>query len=260
MDTRFWGPSGWQLLHLVAHSYPDDPDTQTKRQYESFFNAMKDVLPCRFCRESTCKFMSEPEFALHPAMRSRKKLTKWVYDIHNRVNKKLRDQCADDPKVICPPPDPTFEDVTARYESLLKKSPTAPPGLDFLFCVVFNYPKVDSEMTSDKMRGYFEFFTALRDVYPYDKLRRVVRKSTDIHDALMNRQKFLHWFYDMMRAVSKECGSLEMLPSFHGISQRYGYYSSGCTKKTYRGKTCRNGKKQRDHRKTYKVTHARLLS
>jgi hypothetical protein len=260
MDTRFWGPSGWQMLHLIAHSYPDHPDIQTKRQYETFFNSMKDVLPCRFCRESTCKFMSEPEFALHPAMTSRKRLTLWLYDLHNRVNKKLRDQCSVDPNVICPPPDPSFEEVTEIYESLLKKSPSAPPGLDFLFCIAFNYPK---DVTSDKIRGYFEFFTAMCRVYPYEKLRRTLCEKIDdrtVYDSLLSRQKFLHWFYGMMRAVAKECGSLDMLPSFHGISQRYGYYSSGCMKKTYRGKTCRNGKKQRDHRKTYKVTHARLLS
>jgi hypothetical protein len=26
MDTRFWGPSAWQLLHLVAHHQPKGED------------------------------------------------------------------------------------------------------------------------------------------------------------------------------------------------------------------------------------------
>jgi hypothetical protein len=49
--------------------------------------------------------------------------------------------------------------------------------------------------------------------------------------------------------------SEKILPTFLGVYQRYGYYASSCN----RGKTCRNGKRQRDHRKTFRVTHARLL-
>lgn len=258
MDTRFWGPSGWQLLHLIAHEYPDNADGITKRRYELFFNAMKDILPCRFCRESTADFMAQTEYALHPALKSKKTLTKWLYDLHNRVNKKLRDQCAEDPRVICPPPDPSFEGVTEVYERLLKVKPKIPPGMDFLYCVVYNYPKKQEEITSDKIRNYFEFFMNLYDLYPYKHLRKIVQDFINeniVYDALLSRSVFMTWFDNMMRAISKETGNTKSLPSWNRIA----YYASGCQKKTYRGKTCRNKKKVRNHKKTFKVTHSRLV-
>lgn len=259
MDTRFWGPSGWQLLHLIAQEYPaDNVDGMTKRRYELFFNSMKDVLPCKFCRESTSNFMAQEEFALHPAMKSRKTLTQWLYSLHNRVNKKLRDQCAEDSRVICPPEDPTYEQVYNIYQELLHVDPEVPPGMDFLYCIVFNYPKNKEEITSDKVQAYFEFFMNLYYVYPYKKLRKVIQNFIEHHivyDALQSRTTLMSWFHTMMRAVSKEIGNSSILPSWNKIS----YYASGCQKKSYRGKTCRNGKKVRNHKKTFKVTHSRLV-
>jgi hypothetical protein len=50
---------------------------------------------------------------------------KWLYEIHNMVNNKLRTQCADDPKVINPGPDPDFEEVKAQirpYEEARRRA------------------------------------------------------------------------------------------------------------------------------------------
>ena len=64
MDTRAWGPSGWQMLHLIAH-YEGD-----KAKY--FFPNLKDILPCKFCRESTAKFLEE--------MPPKSPADRWLYD------------------------------------------------------------------------------------------------------------------------------------------------------------------------------------
>ena len=198
---------------------------------------MKDILPCKFCRESTSVFLHEDP--------PKQPLTKWLYDLHNRVNKKLRDQCKDDPRVICPPADPTFDEVSAHYEALLKKEPNAPPGMDFLFCVAYNY-------TPEKEGIYRHFFDLLADVYPYDDLRAIVKGHTF---SFTSKRALMKSVYALMKKMTKATHSEAILPSFVGVYQRYGYYASSCN----RGKTCRNGKKKRDHRKTHKVTHARLL-
>jgi hypothetical protein len=130
------------MLHLIAH-YEGD-----KAKY--FFPNLKDILPCKFCRESTARFLEE--------MPPKSPADRWLYDFHNRVNKKLRDQCKEDPRVICPPPDPSFEKVSAHYESLLEKEPDAPPGMDFLFCIAYNY-------TSEKESIYRHFFAMLAKHY-----------------------------------------------------------------------------------------------
>jgi len=198
---------------------------------------MKDILPCKFCRESTEVFLREDP--------PKQPLAKWLYDLHNRVNKKLRDQCKDDPRVICPPADPTFEEVSAHYEALLQKEPNAPPGMDFLFCIAYNY-------TPEKEGIYRHFFDLLSDVYPYDDLRAIMKAHTF---SFTSKRALMKSVYTLMKKKTKATHSEAILPSFVGVFQRYGYYASSCN----RGKTCRNGKKKRDHRKTHKVTHARLI-
>lgn len=257
MDTRFWGPSGWQLLHLIAQEYPDNPDGLLKRRYEIFFNSIKDILPCRFCRESTTAFMAE-ELPLHPALKSRETLTRWVYDLHNRVNKKLRDQCKEDPRIICPSPNPTYAEVVAKYNDLLSVRPNVPPGMDFMYCVVYNYPK---EVTSDRLRVYFDFFMNLYDVYPYTALRKILQDFIDDHivyDALTSNRHLKVWFHNMMKALAKYTGDVKVLPSWNKIAF---YSSASCQKKSYHGKTCRNKKtrKRRNHARTFKITHSRLV-
>jgi hypothetical protein len=43
MDTRFWGPSGWRLLHLITYTY--DPITQ-RHAMRKFLEALPYILPC----------------------------------------------------------------------------------------------------------------------------------------------------------------------------------------------------------------------
>ena len=223
MDTRFFGPAGWQLLHLIA---AEDLDTPNKKRV---FLAQQYILPCRFCRESTIEFMSGDFKYREPADR-------WLYDLHNRVNKKLRDQCADDPK---------FADIKQHYLDLLEKTPNVPPGMDFLFCVVYNY----KDVTPEKTQKYQDFFDALLEVYPYPHLREITKKHKDSIDVT-DRASLSKWFKGLMKELCKATGSKTP------CVQKYAEYSSSCK----RGKTCRNRKKQRkNHRRTYKLTHSRLI-
>lgn len=240
MDTRFWGPSAWQLFHLIAFKseHPDD-----------VLNDMKDVLPCRFCRESTTQFVKEHPLRGDPG--------KWLYDIHNMVNNKLRTQCKDDPTIVNPGEDPSFEDVKKKYDQM---KPTAVPGRDFLFAIAYNYPEHPEPTDMATQRTFLHH---LADAYPFQKLRKVFAKYVDEHEPeLSSRKTYMKWMYELLRRLSKEIG--QDIPSFKGYAHHVAYYKSGCSKKTYHGKTCRKlsggGRtKDRDHRKTYRITHKRLL-
>ena len=91
--TKIWGPPGWVFLHCVVMGYPSKIDkkdkTHIKRMKETrnFFESMAYILPCRYCRESYQQYIKELPIKKH--LRTRKKLAKWLYDIHNKVNKKL---------------------------------------------------------------------------------------------------------------------------------------------------------------------------
>ena len=55
-------------------------------EYRNFFKNLGKVLPCKYCRESYDKFYEEEP--LYKFLDSRKSLTKWFYNIHNKVNNK----------------------------------------------------------------------------------------------------------------------------------------------------------------------------
>jgi len=133
MDTKFWGPPGWKLLHVLTLTY--EPSKATKMR--AFLETLPYVLPCKFCRASLTDYYRElpPESAL----KSRAALVKWLWRIHSMVNEKLRGQG----QTI--PPDPSLKDVYSIYERYIP-SPGEPkpcesfPGWDFLFSIAYNHP------------------------------------------------------------------------------------------------------------------------
>jgi hypothetical protein len=239
MDTRFWGPSAWQLFHLVAFKtkHPDD-----------VLNQMKDVLPCKFCRASTTEYVQKHPLRGDPG--------RWLYEIHNMVNHKLRSQCKDDPAVVNPGPDPSFEDVRAHYMSL---KPTAVPGGDFLASISANYP---DNPEPEQMATQRTFLHALHHAYPFPELQAVYADYITAHEPeLASRKSYMKWMHGLLSVLSEKVGA--PMPSFKGFAHQLAYFKSGCSKKTYHGKTCRKtagGRtKDRDNRRTFRIAHRRLL-
>jgi hypothetical protein len=90
---------------------------------------------------------------------------KWAYELHNKVNNKLRTQCKDDPAVINPGPDPTYQEVKEKYMSM---KPVSVPGRDFLFAIAVNYPDEPEEKDMATQRT---FMHKLAEVYPFENMR-----------------------------------------------------------------------------------------
>lgn len=89
--TKIWGPPMWESIHSIAFGYPVEPTEEHKINYKNFFINLKNVLPCRYCRESYEEFIkTDPDARLMDTVfESRDTLTEWVYKLHQRVNKKL---------------------------------------------------------------------------------------------------------------------------------------------------------------------------
>ena len=136
MDTRFWGPSGWRLLHLMTFAYNPQRDKKAMRE---FLKCLPFVLPCKFCRSSLSQYYEELPY--EPALESTSALTRWMWKIHGKVNNKLRGQG----QTI--PPDPTFAMVKRIYTERLAHgcSKTEFPGWEFLFSIVENHPLTRGE-------------------------------------------------------------------------------------------------------------------
>jgi hypothetical protein len=142
MDTRFWGPSGWDLFHrIAAHSkHPDD-----------VLKHIAEVLPCKFCRNSTRRFVKELPYDKHDP-------EKWLYEIHNMVNHKLRSQCCKDPKVVNPGPNPSFEEVREKFRN---RSLNELFGQEFLLSVAVNFKPTPRKTEIQK-----RFLKNLAKAYP----------------------------------------------------------------------------------------------
>jgi len=116
MQTRVWGPAGWLFLHSIAQNYPWKPTAEQKDNYLNFFKLVGNVLPCRYCRESYQDFISQQDTKLDISkLKSRYSLVKWLYDIHNKVNKKLSLNCND-----------SLKQVWDKYESFRSKCTKSP--------------------------------------------------------------------------------------------------------------------------------------
>ena len=112
MDTKQWGGPGWSYLHTTAQNY--DPKKHNPEDYRKFFHSVGKTLPCIHCRKSYQQFVKE--LPIEPFLKKAKGAAKWLYLIHNKVNKKLRDQGQN------VAPDPTFKEVYDKYERFRVKN------------------------------------------------------------------------------------------------------------------------------------------
>ena len=113
MMTKVWGPPGWFFLHSVTFGFPvkaTDVEPSRIQSYVDFYTSAGDVLPCKYCRDSYKQFIKE--IPIHDFLDSRESLVKWLYMIHNKVNKKLGIPDCDIP---------TFQSVKNKYEKYRAK-------------------------------------------------------------------------------------------------------------------------------------------
>ncbi len=103
----------------------------------------------------------------------------------------------------------------------------------------------------------------LAEVYPFEPMRSAFQEYISKNEVqLSTRKSYMKWMYGLLSAIA---GTIKAeLPSYQGYISRVMYFKSGCQKKTYKGKTCRklpNGfrTKNRDHKRTFKITRQSLL-
>lgn len=104
MLTSVWGPSLWHSLHAISFNYPTKPTLDEKRNYLSFFKSLKNVLPCKYCRDNYKKNIKAVPLTM-ATMKNRLTLSKWLYLLHEEINTMLGKKSG-----------LTYEDVRNRYE------------------------------------------------------------------------------------------------------------------------------------------------
>lgn len=81
---EFFGPSLWKSMHSIAYAAPESPSLEQQRDYIDFYKSLGQIIPCPNCRTHYNAHLKQ-----HPIdASSRSALTKWVYDLHDAVNKR----------------------------------------------------------------------------------------------------------------------------------------------------------------------------
>jgi len=253
MDTRYWGPSGWQLLHLIA----------AKGASKSFWKTIPFILPCKFCRASLTEYYKELPI---PATNQ----GPWLYRIHNKVNEKLRSQRQ---RVQ---PDPDEKKVLYHYNNLLQQGCTKTffPGWEFIFSIADNHPycspskpmpdapsippkSLDEKnlynllTPNERVQELKKFWKELPNALPFKEwIISWDKHSGPISNVIKNRRSALGYLWKI------RCGmeiDLEQLgnKNFNGLCKEVAKHRSGCST-SKRAKTCRSRSINRKN-KTRKV-------
>ena len=235
MDTRFWGPPAWILLHTLAYHY----NPNLKLEYRLFFDNLKYVLPCIYCRASFIEYTER--LPIDTYLDNRDDLFKWLYEIHNMVNDKLRSQG------LVNWENPSLEEITQIYSqisidlNLCKTRDKSIMGWNFLYCVAFVYPENGKDIAqTNQYHGYLTFFNILGKILPgnYKLLYNEYLSNNQIIIALDSRQSLKKWVYTLERFMNAyfkiHCDT------FVDIEDLIESYRAGCGGKTKDTKpTCR---------------------
>jgi Erv1 / Alr family len=251
MDTRFWGPSGWRLLHFIAFAAP----TLNRHHLHLFFETLPYVLPCKFCRASLTDY-----YTTDPIPTDANEFANWLYRIHNRVNGKLREQ-----KLI-KHKDPSWQEVKQRYEKWMKEACTQRTmmGWDFLYSVAYTTPCKDVTSTpipgsppnihtpelrnrwntmtiAERLPKLKQWWMSLPHVLPFPTWRLAWHKMVPrIPHLSCGRKDVTEWLYRAEKAMCQELKETAPHDSFDGLCTELNAFASGCGKiKTHKVKTCR---------------------
>jgi hypothetical protein len=251
MDTRFWGPSGWKLLHHITYNY--NKSQYNSIIYEKFFEIIPYILPCKYCRASLTDYYRQHPF-------DKDNMQKWLYTIHNCVNHKLRDQ-----GLNLSQSDPKFKDVTALYKKMqaCNWNMQLNQFWDFLFAVAYNHPaqthreslplencprqvyecndnceknKWNILSLEDRLYWFYRFWNFLPAVLPLEIAIHWEKVEANNPPTLLSRRITLAWLWRMRCGLDRG-----FKDPYTTICRHLSAYSSNCGKKK-QAITCRRGK------------------
>jgi hypothetical protein len=282
MDTRFWGPSGWALIHLVVQ---DPVKGKRKEALQEWLTLLEYALPCKYCRASFHDYIRlQPltsEILDSPITASR-----WVYDIHNRVNDKLRGQG------LLTTPNPEWSEIRERYETLHRSLCGSSPllGWDFMTSIAYATPDanyvavpmpdipespIDVAAFDDAAKNRYNTLTRkerlpylkrwwqlIPSILPCAAWRRAwaaAMRTAGAPPLAAGRDAMMQWMWAIEEGV---CGSLRC-PTPHrslpAMKKEVSAFESGCGR-ARSGKTCRTLRKtQRRRVRTQRTRRGTLV-
>lgn len=103
MQSNKWGKHAWEFSHYVSFNYPIEPTQNDKEYCRTYFENLKNILPCSICRNSFVFFYDN--FPIDEYLNDRHGVVYWLYTIHNMVNYKLNNKST------------PFKSIILKYEN-----------------------------------------------------------------------------------------------------------------------------------------------
>jgi hypothetical protein len=186
-------------------------------------------------------------------------MSKWLYEIHNEVNAKLRGQN------IAVEPDPTYKEIKERYEQWSKMpcASTQILGWDFLFSIANTTPSKNAKSTpmddapdtptphlrnqwntmnyKERIPYVQKWWDTIGHVLPFAPWRHAWLAAEKRHGKApvkKGKRAVLNWLFQMEQTICKKMAEEAPHDSFEGLCKEVSTFSSGCGSKK-RAKTCR---------------------
>lgn len=192
MNTNKWGPAGWDQLGPVAYKYDtirNRLSTEHKNTYaiihKIHLSNTENMLPCKYCRESYHTYVLE-EPVDKPLLTGN--LNRWMYDIHNKVNDKLRKQGYNNK------PDPSLSEATERRRTISKDYYKA-TGWDYIHSIGHNYSEKPDAKSMINAKTHFSTLPYLLSHPDLTVAMLKFMKDHPIDDILDVRNNLVLWIY-----------------------------------------------------------------
>lgn len=191
--TKIWGPHFWISLHSVTFGFPDKPTSIQKTQYKKYFELVGDVLPCHYCRNSYKKFISYGSTKLtDKVFENKNSLTKWLYDIHNAVNRKLSVDYG-----------VSYDDVVKKYETYKSDCNTHIDQDNDIGCVI---PSVMNTTPITDIKDVLLISICIAEQFiEYAKMRNISVDDLKLFNIISDNNFKISYDNNIWQKRNKEC-------------------------------------------------------
>lgn len=214
--TEIWGKNQWKSMNNIAHNYPYNPTEEDKQNYYNYYKSLENVLPCCICREHYKKHINSSLKLTMEVLENRDTLTKWLFDLHNLVNKEIGYNY-----------NVSYDNYRQKYNSYIA---THDLSLDERANAFYNY--YNDELPTLPYSTLIKFKKYAETEYQmYDFAERINMNTRLIRNSLedFQRNDECHNIIKKMRLNSipnlEQSGKNKCLPSYHEIL----LMSYGCT-------------------------------
>ena len=89
MSVKLWGPGLWNVIHITAKNYPNNPSITDKKIAYQLTKYLAFIIPCQKCQLHYMKNFTK----FPPTVDSQAQFFKWTVRMHNQVNRKNNKKC-----------------------------------------------------------------------------------------------------------------------------------------------------------------------